>query len=129
MTKLRILVAGGPRTGKTTFAGKLAKEHGLTVRHTDDLIGVVDWSGASLKVAGWMTQPGPWLIEGVAIGRALRKWLAANPLGKPADQVFWSNTARVPRDAGQEAMARGCETVWAEVLPQLRRRGMRVETF
>lgn len=125
----RILIAGGPRTGKTTLAAKLSKQLGIPVKHTDDLIGIVDWSGASLKVAGWMSMRGPWIIEGVAAGRAIRKFMAAYPSTKPADRILWSNTAHVPRDYGQEAMAKGCETVWSEVLPALKRLGIHVESF
>lgn len=119
----RIIIAGGPRTGKTTLA---ATYPGL-VLHTDDLIGQLDWSAASGVAAGWFDVPGPWVIEGVATVRALRKWLAAHASGQPADLVLWLGTPLVARTPGQVTMARGCETVWAEVLPLLRARGVAVE--
>lgn len=118
----RIVVAGGPRTGKTTYAGTLTP-HPL---HTDVLVGTVPWSGASEEVAEWFDRPGPWVVEGVAAVRALRKWLAAHPTGKPCDSVRWLAEPKVSRDRGQETMAKGCETIWAEVLPLLRKRGVTI---
>lgn len=119
----RIIVAGGPRTGKTTLA---ATYPGL-VLHTDSLIGQLDWSAVSGVAAGWFDVPGPWVIEGVAAVRALRKWLGAHASGQPADLVLWLASPKVARTPGQETMARGCETVWDEVLPLLKARGVAVE--
>lgn len=119
----RIIIAGGPRSGKTTLA---ATYPGL-VLHTDSLIWELDWSAASAEAAAWFDVPRPWVIEGVAAVRALRKWLAAHASGQPADLVLWLGTPRMALTRGQEMMAKGCETVWAEVLPLLRARGVAVE--
>jgi hypothetical protein len=44
----------------------------------------LDWSACSQWVADkWLTLPGPWVIEGVAVPRALRKWHAAHPDAPP----------------------------------------------
>jgi adenylate kinase family enzyme len=123
---MRTIVAGGPRTGKTTFADALGRTTGAPVRHTDNLVGKLDWSATSAEVATWLDQPGPWIVEGVAVGRALRKWLAAHPEGKPADLIYCGVAAKVARTPGQMAMAKGCITVWAEVLPLLEARGVQV---
>ena len=40
----------------------------------DDLIDTHEWSAASAEVARWLDDEGPWIIEGVAMSRALRKW-------------------------------------------------------
>jgi hypothetical protein len=123
---MRILIAGVPRSGKTTLAGTLARrQHGCTVRHTDSLISL-GWSEASAATADWISLPDPWIIEGVAVPRALRKWLAANT-GKPADVVHWLGHERVPLSGGQASMAAGCFKVWGEVLPELIGRRVRVE--
>jgi hypothetical protein len=126
---MRVLITGGPRTGKTTLSESTARELGITAHHTDDLIGKLDWSAASAHVAEWMKTPGPWIIEGVAIPRALRKWLAAHPDGKPADRiVFLENVkASIPLTKGQAAMGKGLGTVWAEIMPELRARGVQIE--
>ncbi len=122
---MRTLIAGGPRTGKTTLGGKLARAAGIKLRSTDDLI-PLGWSEASEAAAGWMSVAGPWVIEGVALPRALRKWLEAHRTGKPADELYWLAVPREERSAGQIRMAAGCETVWAEVMAEVERRGVRI---
>lgn len=120
----RIVIAGVPRAGKTTLAATMAN-----VRHTDDLIGKLDWSAASLEVSRWLDEPPPWVIEGVAVGRALRKWLSFNPVGKPCDVAWWFGAPRVPLEPGQATMAKGCVSVWAEIEPALRARGVEIRRY
>jgi hypothetical protein len=129
---VRICITGGPRTGKTTLANRIADEYGdhtsTTVGHTDDLIATHDWSAASLKVSRWFDAPGPWIIEGVAVSRALRKWRKNNP-GKapPVDKVIvlcWPWETLTP---GQAAMLRGVDTVTEQIMPWLRNNGIVVE--
>ncbi len=91
---------------------------------TDELIGL-GWSESSLVASSWFEYPGAWICEGVAMPRALRKWLAAND-GAPADLIVWANRPVERRSPGQEAMAKGCATVWEEIKPELRRRGARI---
>lgn len=55
--------------------------------------------------------------------RALRKWLARNSAGSPADLILWLQHPVVARSRGQHVMALGCETVWNEILPELKARG------
>lgn len=124
----RMLIAGWPRVGKTWLAAKLAAETGAPVRHTDDTI-PLGWSESSLAVSTWLEDPGPWVTEGVSIPRALRKWLDRNSEGTPADVIYWSSTPREDLSPGQTSMGKGCDKVWAEVLGELLRRGVRVEHF
>ena len=119
MTAPRILVAGGPRVGKTWVADRIGAELGIPVRHTDDLIGTHGWSEASEEVARWMDEPGPWVIEGVAVVRALRKWLRAHPAGRPADLVYRGWSRRIPTTLKQDAMGDGARTVWEEIVAEL----------
>ena len=125
----RLLVTGGPRTGKTTIAAEFGGVRAVPVRGTDSLIGAYDWSAASAVVAEWFDAPGPWIIEGVAVPRALRKWLAKHPTGKPADKVVWLEFPKVDRTPRQDSMARAVETVWLQVQPHLVRRGVYIERF
>lgn len=60
--------------------------------------------------------------------RALRKFLARESERSPADLVIWLNTAVDARVAGQEAMAKGCLTVFNEILPALVQRGVHILT-
>lgn len=120
----RLCIIGGPRVGKTTLASSMEN-----VLHTDDLVGQLEWSAASELVAtDWLERPGPWVIEGVAVARGLRKWLAANAQGMPCDRVLELTKPLVELSKGQAAMAKGHETVWQEVRPLLIARGVVVQS-
>jgi hypothetical protein len=115
----RIVICGGPRTGKTT----LSHDQGfLIIRHTDDLIeqckhlGKDSWSEASRIASTWLDEPGHWVIEGVAMCRAMRKWREAHP-GElpPMDKVIRLTDPYGPLTKGQVTMAKGEETVWREI--------------
>ena len=120
----RLVIAGGPRVGKSTLAKALGSNT-TPIYGTDDLIGL-GWSEASLMASTWFDRPGPWIAEGVAIGRALRKWLARNPNGAPCDAALWLTHPVQPRVRGQHVMALGCASVWSEIRETLRIRGVKV---
>lgn len=123
----RDVIIGPPRSGKTTLALEFARP-GVRVMHTDSLIGSHAWSELSLLVArDWLTQPGPWIIEGVAAVRALRKWLHMHSRGKPCDRVIELMRPREKLTARQRSMAKGCATIWADVRPGLAARGVALE--
>jgi adenylate kinase family enzyme len=127
---MRILIAGGPKTGKTTLAEKLAKELKIEkVLHDEDLVGKFEWSEQSEVVAGWITDPGPWIIEGVAVGRALRKWFKTHPEGLPADRIIYLDKPRVELEEAQNRMKKGCLTIWADVEVELKKRGFVAEVM
>lgn len=130
----RIVVAGGPRTGKSTLAVRLSERHGLDYRPADSLIKQLAdehypererWSEASRRVSHWFDDPGKWIIEGVAVPRALRKWLARSESLLDAVVVWIPNPIQV-RNEGQERMAKGCQTVWREIRPELSERAKRM---
>lgn len=125
---MRIVIGGGPRTGKTTYAlDTILVPIETPTWHTDSLVGTHSWSEASAEVAAWMHRPGPWIIEGVATARALRKFMRACP-DEPCDLVVWCRTLlELHTKAGQDAMRKGCETVFRSILPELERRGVKVE--
>jgi hypothetical protein len=134
---MRIVICGGPRTGKTTLATSLVDAGHfvgcgrrdldiLPVRHTDDLIpelqhlGKDAWSEGSRRVSEWLDAPGPWIIEGVSVCRALRKWREAHPgASPPVDKIFRLIEPHETLSKGQAAMAKGEETVWLEIEPWL----------
>ena len=123
----RLVIAGVPRAGKTTAAEKFGElRQGDPIRHTDDLIADFEWSAASLEVSRWFDEPGPWLIEGVATVRALRKWLAAHPTGTPCDGILWLDKPREQLTPGQTTLAKGCRTVLEGIREELERRGVEI---
>jgi len=125
----RLVVAGGPQAGKTTLVSHLARANpDAKVRGSDELIGL-GWSESSEAASHWFDEPGSWICEGAAMPRALRKWLARNPEGAPADLIVWVNEPVVARSRGQHVMALGCQTVWNEIRTELTERGQRVLEF
>ena len=123
----RVAITGGPRSGKTTLSGQFL-DRGYTVKHTDDLIGNWDWSEASHQASHWFNLPGPLCIEGVAVPRALRKFLARCD-AKPLDRLVILEGAMVPRNDRQAFMSKGIDTVLAEILPKLKARGVEIVTL
>jgi hypothetical protein len=111
----RLLITGGPRTGKTTMAAKRATELGVTPQSTDDLI-PLGWSEASEAASYLFDRPGPWVIEGVAVPRALRKWKARHP-GEPPpyDELVVLTEPWVELSPRQAGMGEGVQTVLTEL--------------
>jgi Fe-S cluster assembly ATPase SufC len=106
---MRMLITGGVGSGKTTLSQQVRGSVGADyVRHTDDLIDTMEWSEVSAHVASvWFHYPGPWIIEGVAIPRALRKYLEANPHAPPpCDRIIVLTDQHKDLNARQEAMSR-----------------------
>lgn len=136
----RILITGWPRTGKTTFSTNIPCPHlgnphlgdcacsEVPIRHTDDLIGKLDWSAASAEVAKWMEDPGDWIIEGVSVARALRKYHEAHP-GEPPPcyRLIYLRTPHVELNTRQAGMGKGVDSVMAELEPWFVEHGLEVE--
>jgi hypothetical protein len=91
----------------------------------EELVGI-EWSAGSEKASHWLDEPGPWICENVAMARALRKWLARNPKGVPADLVVNLGGFVVEPIPDQRRMALGCRTVWDAIKPELIRRGTQI---
>ena len=123
------VIIGPPKAGKTTLALALSAELGVPLLHTDDLIGRFDWSAASQHIADvWLAEPGSWIIEGVAAVRGLRKWLGANPSGKPCDLIIELPKPRIELTSRQAGMAKACLGIWTEIRQDLCARGVVMET-
>lgn len=109
------------------------------------------WSSCSLYVAThFLTRPGPWVLEGVGVPRALRKvllavynhgrpsppkrdplmvgmacaWANATGFKLPIDKLIVLRTPRAPQLPGQIAMGKGALKVLEELRPWL---GERIE--
>jgi hypothetical protein len=122
----RICVTGCPRAGKTTIAETLAAGTGAPPRHTDELIGKFAWGEDSVEVARWFDEPGPWVIEGCTVERALRKWMTTHPEGKPCDVVVFIAEPVQELTKGQESLRKGIATRWPEIRAGLEARGVEI---
>lgn len=146
-----VCIGGGPRRGKTQIGEMLALRSGTELLRTDDRRRAFDhlpegdrWSAASQDIAARiLTARNDLIVEGVVVWRALRKALAQSA-GRPCDRIIAvrsllerltaeSYAAALRRDPSivltsrQAGMAKGCDKVLAEILPELRRRGVVVE--
>jgi dephospho-CoA kinase len=131
-TVTRICITGGPRTGKTTLSDTLARELAerngqAELRHTDAVMHH-GWFEASALVALWLDEPGQWIIEGVAVSRALRKWREAHPGERPpVDRVIYLAEPHNTLSKGQATMAKGVRTVHDEIEGWLEEHGITTE--
>lgn len=114
----RVVIVGAPRSGKTTIAKVLSERHLIPALHTDDVIRS-KWSRQSEIVSEWFDKDGPWIIEGMSVPRALRKWIAAHPgEPRPYTRAICCWDPYVPLLPGQASMARGARTIWSQVCRQ-----------
>lgn len=147
MTTERIVIVGGPRRGKSWLAANLSLEttegHGPlgssqiycgdplskvkdpmpTVHYLpEDLPFSGDNGAAQWIVDNWFPMPGPWVLEGHVMARALRRWVADKnwalglALHMPCDRIIVLDRPGfgVP-SKGQNAMHTGVMTVWREI--------------
>lgn len=121
----RILIAGLPKTGKTTLALRLGNSLSIPVRHADELNKTHAWSAQSLEVAAWMGVRSPWIIEGVTVVRAIRKWMNSSR-DKPADVIYWGSEPYLPLDDNQRRLGAGCATIWSGLLTELGKRNVEI---
>lgn len=125
----RIVIVGGPRTGKTTLSGVIMAAFGLSPRHTDDLIETHEWGAAISEVENWLRTGGPWVIEGVTAAHALRRWLSANESGAPADIVVVTSVPHMELSDGQRRLGDQFHSVVSEIHDELVSRGVNVVSF
>jgi adenylate kinase family enzyme len=84
----RILIVGGPGSGKTTFALRLEAATGLPLHHLDEVARVGGGTGAvrsdeeRRRDVAAIVESGSWIAEGVHLG-----W--TEPLFDAADTIVW----------------------------------------
>lgn len=125
---VRVVILGGPRTGKTTLARKYGAEHpGLPVYHSDDFKDL-EWSRASDVLCHMISSmSGRWCYEGVRMVHCLRKWLQKHAEGRPCEVVMCLWRPFEGLSPGQASMAKGVRTVFDEIRPELVRRGVKIQ--
>ena len=113
----RVVVMGWPKSGKSAYASVIGSQLGLRPRATDELKDL-PWSRQSEVVCEWLDEDGPWIIEGVVVVRALRKWKERNPgEAPPVDEIIV-----MPKPALQDLtepqiiMGKGHDTILLELV-------------
>ena len=136
----RIVVIGGPRTGKTTYATKLARELGVHLASTgkrteserglvstDNYIGSGSYAELPDRVIADLRKRDSFVLEGTQAARVLRRWLREAPEEAKLDKVLVFGKPWVARNPRQEATAKGVKTVMRDLLPLLRAAGVETE--
>ena len=145
----RIVVIGGPRTGKTTYATKLARELGVhlasTGKHTeqpeglvsvknygkistDDYVNKYSYADLPSKVIADLRQMENFVLEGTQAARVLRRWIRETPDEPRIEKTLvFMGRPWVKRSPKQEATAKGVRTTWRELEPMLKAHGIPYE--
>jgi hypothetical protein len=131
----RIVIVGGPRTGKSWLAQTYwtagydvycgdplskVKDPIETVTYLPEGLAMED-ECTRFVVEHWLSQPGPWVCEGWLMARVLRKWLQVHdyepPTEFPCDKIIVFENQRADCDLlrGQVAMHAGVHKVWNEI--------------
>lgn len=125
---MKIIIIGGPRSGKSTLAKKLANKINAQRYCTDPKSLVKDiesnvnylpdgipWGDDSTHIINnWFSKEGDWIIEGVGAVRALRKWAQSKP---PCDKIIFIKESfpGINLSKGQASMHKSISTIWGDI--------------
>ena len=130
---MRVIIVGGPCRGKSTLADRLHDEHGWPVYCGDPASTVryqypyVEYLPEGLDMHGdrgcaawiakrWIGMPGPWIMEGHAMARALVRYLQTGNPPPPADRIVVLDCpAHREESPGQARMHKGVMTTWERI--------------
>lgn len=121
----KIILAGGPKSGKSTLGRKLSAELGIPLVSTDDYI-ECGWSEAPHEIILKIKDMPSYILEGVNSGRTIRK-MAEKDMKLDFDRVIYLDEPRIELNKGQAALRKGCVTVWQDVRKLLDEAGIDVE--
>ena len=122
----RIAIIGGAKTGKTYYSETITT--GDQLIHADDSMGL-SWSDHSEFISHvFDLENSDYVVEGLVVVRALRKWLKNNPKGQPCDLVVYLEKPRVlDLSSGQKASIKAVETIFKGIEEELINRGVLIE--
>jgi hypothetical protein len=142
MTTERIVIVGGPRRGKSTLACQIhAESRGVVPIFCGDPLSKVkepdqhftylpedipfsgDDGAAQWIADNWFPMPGPWVLEGHVMARALHRWASMHwderhgrVLRAPADRIIVLDRPGFGFPSKkQNAMHKGVMTMWSMI--------------
>lgn len=121
MTARRVFITGGPRTGKTTLARKLAQGGTVRTIHTDDYLDREHADVPSVLREAVLASDDV-VVEGTHVARLLRKY----PDLAQGARVYYTATHTPGQTPGQQRQAKGIRTVWRQARPALHKSGATV---
>jgi broad-specificity NMP kinase len=128
MEDIRIIITGFPKTGKITLANQLGRKYNVPIKSTDSLVDR-SWSDMSCEIANWINEPAPWIIEGNAVVRGLRKWIKIKQQKRlDGVSIFLMTHTNSLYSSGQMALAKAIRTIWEQIRMDLADRGARIST-
>lgn len=123
---MRMCIIGGPQSGKSTLSTKynipvfcadpisLVKNKVKGVTYLPNM----RWEDQSEYICkNWFSMGGDWIIEGVGVIRALRKWLNYSDT-PPCDNILFIRNSHPSINellSGQKAMYKSIDSVWLEI--------------
>lgn len=113
----RIVICGGPRTGKSTLFRSLALDFAIACG-TDDWMDR-PWDAVPDAIVDTLEKHDSWLLEGVMAPRVLRRWIRDRQTFPGVDVCYYLTKPMVPQTKAQASMSKGIHKVWLEVLPTL----------
>ena len=116
---MKIVIWGPPKSGKSTVHGPYFSDlYAIPLYHTDDTI-LFGWQGASDVVARWLHEKDQFVIEGVAVPRAIRKYIEKYGEAPDLDLIVVAGHGPNVLSDHQERLAKGITTVAREIEPYL----------
>lgn len=121
----RVILAGVPRSGKTSHAARAGERFGRKVFwESQTFEGTRDEQ--AVEIARQIDSSGDWILEGCSAVLGLRQWLADNPHKQLDAVVYFFGKPVQKHSKGHERQSKAIHTVWAQIKSELQYRGATV---
>lgn len=121
---MRVVICGGPKTGKTTLGTKMSEDLRIPLVSTDGYINY-PWEDVPDEIIRVLESLDEFVLEGVQAARVLRRWYKRED--PRIDKVYWLERPFVQLSDRQKSMGKGISTVFKDVRPHLNASGVKVE--
>lgn len=114
---MRVVIAGGPRVGKSTLFRSMALDYPVAIG-TDDFMHL-PWEAVPNAVISVLERSDDWLLEGVQALRVLRRWIRDRTDYPGVDLVYYLTEPMAARTPRHWSMAKAIDKHWRDVVPRL----------